>query len=84
MGAGLKFILWIVGLAAGGFVALLIFGFILQQDPEVRQKGRDRDAIAECWKQQERKSFDPATQRFIAGACESMEAKFRQRYSAEP
>ena len=43
-----------------------------------------RRAIEVCWDEQQRKSLDPAQQRFIAGACESMEAKFVAKYGHKP
>jgi len=36
--------------------------------------------IDECWAQQERRSFSPDTQRFVAGACEMGEEDYRQKY----
>ena len=47
-------------------------------------KTREREKIAYCWKDQERKSHEPATARFIAGACEKMEADFKQKYGVSP
>jgi hypothetical protein len=48
------------------------------------QKSMARQAIEACWEDQKRKSLDPAQQRFIAGACESMEAKFVAKFGYKP
>lgn len=48
------------------------------------EKARARDAIDLCWKEQSRKSLDPGSARFVAGACELMEDQFRQKYGVNP
>lgn len=73
-------VMWIVGLGA----AFLLFGFFVGNTPEGQQRSRDRDAIDLCWKDQQRKSLDSGSQRFIAGACERMEADFRTRTGRNP
>lgn len=51
---------------------------------ESEQKSMARRSIDTCWEEQKRKSLDPAQQRFIAGACEGMEAKFVAKYGHKP
>jgi hypothetical protein len=47
--------------------------------PEPQWKITQR-AAANCWTEYDRKVFDPATKRFIAGACEKLDAEYlRQR-----
>lgn len=48
------------------------------------QKSMARQSIEICWEDQQRKSLDPATQRFVAGVCESMESKFVAKYGHKP
>ena len=52
--------------------------------PKADSKYNARFAIDTCWEEQKRKSLDPAQQRFIAGACEGMEAKFVAKYGHRP
>ena len=68
-------------------LVVALFGFIIlgamlynPNDP----KHNARAAIALCWTDQAKKSNDPATARFIAGACEKAEADFRTKYGVSP
>lgn len=70
----------------GGVVVVVmvsagIFGAIAPQNDE---KAHARGAIDVCWKEQSKKSLDPGSARFIAGACEKMEADFKDRYGFKP
>ena len=64
--------------------ALLAQGFIASNTPEGKERAKARDAIELCWKEQQRKSLDPAQARFIAGACEKMEDDFRRKHNRNP
>ena len=76
---------WVVGIPVGLFVIFMVFGLILQgNDSQSDAKQQGRSAIKLCWEEQNRKSFEPSTQRFIASACEKMESDFRTRYNASP
>lgn len=79
-GGVLKVLLWL----GGGVVAFLIFGAAVGNSPEAKARMAAQDAISLCWKEQERKSLTPGTQRFIAGACEKMEADYRVKYGRNP
>jgi starvation-inducible outer membrane lipoprotein len=52
--------------------------------PQEIAKSDDRDKIKFCWSQQEKKSLTPDEARFIAGACEMKEQKFREKYGHAP
>lgn len=52
--------------------------------PEAQAKADARGAIKLCWEEQGKKSLDPATARFAAGACEMMEARFKETYKVSP
>lgn len=65
-------------------VAFLGFGAILGNTPEGRARQAERDKIDVCWDTQQRKSMDYAQQRILAGACEKMEADFRNRFGRNP
>jgi len=67
-----------------GFIILVFILMMIGSSPQAKEKGRERDAIALCWKDHERKSLDPSTQRFIASACELMEKQFRAKHGVEP
>lgn len=71
----------LIGLV-GGLFAFLILGAMLHNpnDP----KHNDRAAISVCWTEQSKKSNDPATARFMAGACEKAEAEFKTKYGVSP
>ena len=73
--------LWI---PAGLGAAVMLFGAVAGCSPEAEEKSRARVSIGMCWDDQKRKSFDAATQQFVAGACEMMENKFTQKYGHRP
>lgn len=37
-----------------------------------------------CWQDHDRKSLDPETKRFVAGACEMKEREFVTKYGHNP
>ena len=63
---------------------MLVFGFISSRSPEGIERSNSRAAIELCWKDQARRSLDPAAARFAAGACEMMEERFRQKWGFAP
>ncbi len=71
----------ILGVLVVGFFG---FGFILASSPDGKARSHERDVIAYCWQQQERKSIEPAMARFVAGTCEKLEADFRVKWNREP
>lgn len=76
-----KWWLWVpLGLVA----AFLGFGALVDNGPQAKEKSTQRAAIKLCWEEQSRKSLDPASQRFVAGACEMMERRFEQAYGVRP
>ncbi|EML7991542.1 hypothetical protein WAA24_004328 [Stenotrophomonas maltophilia] len=68
----------------GILVFMIVLGSIIGSTPEGKERQRERDAIELCWKDYERKSFDPGTKLFIATACEKMEADFRAKHGRNP
>lgn len=69
----------------GGLVALFILWALLRTPSEGdSEKSTQRRAISLCWDDQKKKSNAPAEARFIAGACEKMEADFRARWGVSP
>lgn len=80
-------LVWPVGIVIG-FVALswIVHPFLPRSphSQEAQDKALARRTIEACWKEQQRKSLSPETQRFIAGACEQGEADFRKRYGRDP
>lgn len=67
----------------GSIFSLLVL-LVMCRSGDASEKGDARRAIELCWKEQSRKSFDPATARFVAGACEMMEKEFKAKYRVEP
>jgi hypothetical protein len=47
-------------------------------------KERERAAISLCWEDQGRKSLEPDAARFVARACEMMEADFLKKHGRRP
>lgn len=95
----MKVIVWILTAVVGGFALLLIIG-AMSKPPHVSgytqtngkwvaadpgdRKNEARNGIAACWKDQARKSLDPATARFVAGTCEKMESDFFTQWGYKP
>ena len=76
--SGPKLWLWIpLGLVA----AFFLFGAVLPKD---EAKSRARQVISLCWSDQAKKSNTPGEARFIAGACEKLEADFLAKYKHRP
>lgn len=75
---------WWLVVPALAVTAFLVLGAVQSNTPQGRAKADQRAAIELCWKNSERRSLDPATQRFAAAACERMEAEFRQQFGREP
>ena len=67
-------------------VGALFFFYALMrtESPEQQERWSAERAIKLCWEDQARKSLPPAQARFIAGACERMEADFRTKYRRNP
>lgn len=69
----------------GGAMALFVLYALTRPDtPEARDRRVHKMAIESCWEDQRRKSIGPAEARFIAGACERMEADFKAKYRQSP
>lgn len=75
---------WWLVVPALAITAFLALGAIQSNTPEGLAESDKRAAIKLCWKTSERRSLDPATQRFAAAACERMEHDFRKRFGHEP
>ena len=75
----MKIVGYVLGTVVALFVVMMIIG--ANADPE---KQKQRDAIALCWKEQERKSLTPGAARSIAGVCEKMENDFRAKWRVNP
>lgn len=69
-------------LAAVGLFVLV--GAFAPNSPEDKERRGHQLAIERCWEQQARKSLAPAEARFVAAACEKMEADFKSRYKRAP
>lgn len=75
-----KWWVWPIG-AVGLF---MLYALLRTPGQDENAKMSARAAIRLCWQDQERKSIDPATARFVAGACEKMERDFRARFGVDP
>jgi hypothetical protein len=75
---------WWLWLPLGAFGSFLLFGLILSNSPEGRERINDRYGIDFCWSEHKRKSLDPSSQRFVASTCEMMEDKFTKKYGYRP
>lgn len=54
------------------------------ESPEQKERSHSRDVIATCWKEQSKKSIAPSEARFVAGVCERLEDKYREKYGRNP
>jgi hypothetical protein len=45
---------------------------------------KDQRAIELCWNEQKRPSLEPGEARFVAAACEKMEADYRAKHGRNP
>jgi hypothetical protein len=77
----MKNALYVIAALLGLFVLVAV---MKPDTPEARDLRVHRAAIEQCWKDQARKSLAPAEARFIAGACEKMEADFKARFHVTP
>lgn len=79
-----KKINWWIWAPLGSVGLFLFWAMVRTPSPQENEMQRQRASIEYCWKEQARKSLEPSSQRFIAGACERMEDGFRQRFSTNP
>jgi len=63
---------------------LIAFVSVVGSKPEVQARSQDQRAIDMCWEDQGKKSHDPGTARFIAGACEKMEENYTAKHGRRP
>lgn len=75
---------WVLGIPVAIFLPFFIYGIFASQTPEGKAKQTARDSIELCWREQGRKSLDPSEARFVAGACEILEKRFRDTYGLNP
>lgn len=75
---------WWLWIPMGLIAAFFTFAAISSNSPDAQEKTRQRAAIGMCWDEQGRKSNDTGTSQFIAGACERMEQKYRDRWGMNP
>lgn len=75
---------WAVLLPAGLFAVLVGVSALVPESPADKEKAHKRGAIKQCWEQQARKSFAPDVARFVASACEKMEADFERQFGVKP
>lgn len=79
-----KKINWWLWVPLGSVGLFLFWAMVRTPTIEETEMQGQRAAIEYCWKEQARKSLDPSSQRFIAGACELMEDRFRKRFNSNP
>lgn len=75
--------MFLVLLGVPAAIMLFIY-FAGSSAPANDEKSRARAAIDLCWEEYERKSLDPPTKRFVAGACERMERDFMAKFKHKP
>lgn len=79
-----KVLAWVLGVPIAIFLPFFIYGIFASQTPEGKAKQASRDSIDLCWREQGRKSLAPSEARFVAGACEILEKRFRDTYGLNP
>lgn len=76
-----KWWLWGPLSAVGLFV---VWALVRTPSPEENARRRAEDVIAYCWKEQGKKSLDPAAARFAASTCEKLTDDYRAKYGRNP
>lgn len=75
---------WWLWVPLGVGIAFTLVGLLSPETPESKEKALQRATIEMCWADQGRKSHDSGAAQFIAGACERMEQKFREKWGVAP
>jgi predicted amidophosphoribosyltransferase len=73
-----------LGAIAFVFVGLFVLGLVVGSSPEAEARMKDERAIELCWNEQKRPSLEPEEARFVAAACEKMEADYRVKHGRNP
>jgi hypothetical protein len=66
------------------FALFIIYVFVNSSSPEAQQRMNDSYSIEQCWNNYNMKSNTEPQKRFIAGACEKMEADFKAKHGRAP
>lgn len=69
---------------AAAFAVFVVWAVVRTPSPEEVERRVAERAIETCWTDQQRKSLEPSQARFIAGACEKMEADYKKLHGRNP
>ncbi len=75
---------WWLWIPLALLLAFFVFGAVVSTTPAAKERAAARQVIELCWEEQQRKSIDPPTQRFVASTCEMLERDFTQKYGVRP
>lgn len=75
---------WWVWITIGVLGSVFALAYFVGSTPEAQEQSHERAVIDRCWAEQKRPSLEPDVARFIASACEKMEADFRQKHGQNP
>ncbi len=64
--------------------AMLIWGTIIKNDPEMMEKRRAKTAIELCREEQAKQSSNPGQVEAIAAVCKKFESDYRSKYGSNP
>ncbi|MGG5223534.1 hypothetical protein [Pseudomonas syringae pv. coryli] len=64
--------------------AMLIWGTIVKNDPEMMEKKRAKTAIELCREEQSKQASNPAQVEIIAAVCKKFESEYRSKYGSNP
>lgn len=64
--------------------AMLIWGTIVKNDPEMMEKSRAKTAIELCREEQSKQASNPAQVEIIAAVCKKFESEYRSKYGSNP
>lgn len=77
--------LFYVGMTALGLIgAFATYAIVLSNDPETREAGAARNAIALCRKNVADDLLDRNVRLMMRGACEKMESDFQTKFGTSP
>ncbi len=73
----------LLGLAAL-VVAFLVFGAIMANTPEGKEKQRARDVIEQCHREEKAWTGTASAKSIITGACKKLEDDYRAKFGRNP
>lgn len=75
---------WWLWVPLGLIVLFLVFGAIVGNTPEAKERALARDKISYCWDQYNQVGVSPGAKGIMAGGCKILEQRYQERYGVAP